>query len=412
MIEKLREQEKIIYAVSLTVLLAFFMQLFGFPNKLSVLCSFLICGIYFILQKKILVGIREILIVLAMALYIWFSGKRNLTGLSIVMLPLFFQLASRYVLNASQDKKELGKRIGKLLGIFVLGYTLHAVLNAGMYWIYGFAGSRAWKDVWTGMNVPATQQVIYFLPILALAFPAILYMKRAKILCGVSLIAVMFSLWFSAITGSRTPLAIFVIVLLWEVLLWCAFNWKEKQTRKQLLIYGTVFFLILLAGGLVMWLNWEKIQASPFYAAFGRDGGILHNVRFEAQKNAVAQLFKYPFGGYQMDLGVLEMAHNVWLDTAKAAGIFPFAVLVAYTVLNIYDLFKMMRNRVLHTGIKYVLSGLWLVMMLYYMVEPALEANVQYMIPWFYINGIICEINCKNSNAEKRKDIKWNLGVN
>ena len=58
MIEKIREREKIIYVISLVVLLAFFMQFFDLPNKASLLYVLLLCMVYFILQKKILFGIR------------------------------------------------------------------------------------------------------------------------------------------------------------------------------------------------------------------------------------------------------------------------------------------------------------------------------------------------------------------
>ena len=94
-----------------------------------------------------------------------------------------------------------------------------------------------------------------------------------------------------------------------------------------------------------------------------------------------------------MDLGVLEMAHNLWLDTAKAAGILPFISLVVYTLLSAYDMFRMLRNGKVPSSVKYVLSSLWLVMMLYYMIEPALEATVQFLVPWTFMNGIVYELD-------------------
>lgn len=394
MAEKLRGKEKIIYAISMLVLLAFFAQFFNFPNKLSVVCVFLICGSYCILQRKILAGIREILLFLTMVLYIWFSGKRNLTGISIVLLPVLFQMAGRYMLNDAKDRKEFIRCLWCLIGAFVLGYTIHAVLNTGMYWLYGLGErGRVWKDVWTGYDVPATQHNIYFLPVLAVVFPAILYIKKHKAVCGVSLAIAAFFVWFSVISRSRTPLVIFAIVLLWGIFLWCVYNRKDKKTQKTILICGAAVLAVILAGCLVVWLNWEKIQATSFYATFQRGGGILHNVRFEAQLNALKQLFVYPFGGYQMDLGVLEMAHNLWLDTAKAAGILPFISLVVYTLLSAYDMFRMLRNGKVPSSVKYVLSSLWLVMMLYYMIEPALEATVQFLVPWTFMNGIVYELD-------------------
>ena len=394
MIEKLREKEKVIYIISMFVLLAFFAQFFNFPNKLSVVCAFLICSSYCILQRKILAGVREILLFFTMALYIWFSGKRNLTGISIILLPVLFQMAGRYMLNNAKYRKEFIRCLWCLIGVFVLGYTIHAILNTGTYWLYGLGErGRVWKDVWTGYEVPATQHNIYFLPALAVVFPAIIYIKKQKAVCGVSLVIAAFFIWFSVISRSRTPLVIFAIALLWGIFFWCVYNWKDKKTQKTILICGAAILAIILVGGLVAWMNLEKIQNTSFYTTFQRGGGILHNVRFKAQLNALKQLFVYPFGGYQMDLGVLEMAHNLWLDTANAAGILPFISLVVYTLLSAYDMLRTLRSGKVPLSVKYVLSSLWLVMILYYMIEPALEATVQFLVPWTFMNGIVYELN-------------------
>lgn len=133
-----------------------------------------------------------------------------------------------------------------------------------------------------------------------------------------------------------------------------------------------------------------------------RDGGILNNIRFKAQINVLKQIFKYPMGGYRMDLCGLSYAHNVWLDLANAAGIIPFMTFVSYTLIVFTELFKMIRSRGMSNEIKYGLSGIWSSFVLYYMVEPALEANVLYLVPWIYINGMICGYDCGCSIIDKK----------
>ena len=130
MAEKIKKKEKWIFIVSLMILLAFFTQLFNFPNKLAIICTFLICIIYCIVQKKVLFGTREVLLLITMLLYIWFSGRRNFTGISIVVLLVLFQMTARYLENSSGNSEIMIQRLWLLLGVFVLGYTIHAALNA------------------------------------------------------------------------------------------------------------------------------------------------------------------------------------------------------------------------------------------------------------------------------------------
>lgn len=400
MMEKIKKKEKWIFVISLMILWAFFTQLFNFPNKLAIVCTFLICVIYCILQKKIMFGIREVILLITMSLYIWFSGRRNVTGISIVLLLVLFQMVARYLVSSSGNSEKMIKRLWLLLGVFVLGYTIHAILNAKIFWELGSDfQARRWMDFWTGSDVPATQHNIYYLPVLGLIFPALLYIKKRKLICILILIVAAFFLYFSLITQSRTPVIIFGFLLLWELFLFVMCSWKDKKKRKKIFCCGGIVLVVMIVAGGLVWLNRDVVQATSFYTAFSRDGGILHNVRFQAQYNVVKQLFVYPFGGYQMDLAGLNYAHNVWLDMANAAGVIPFALMLVYTLLGMYDLFFLLRSEKVCQAVKYVISGLWIVMILYYMVEPALESSVQFIVPWTFMNGLIYQYS-RRENAE------------
>ena len=392
MIEKIRKSEELIFVINAVVLLAFFVQLFNFPNKAATAWSLLICGIYFLMQKKIVFGIREGFLLLSMFLFEIFAVKNWGQGISIILMPVLFQLIGRYTLSQIQDEKKYLKRIKILLGIFVLGYFIHALLNSGIYLKNGIAfQGRVWEDIWTGVMTPATQHNIYFLPVMAMTFPAVLLLRQHKWLCSAVLAAAGYSIWFSALSQSRTPLVIFAAVLAAEIIIWLFFNIQKKQARKIILVGFIAVLTIVLAGGFFLWLNWNSVQSSALYTVLNRNGGILNNVRFQAQRNVLGQLFEYPFGGYQMDLAGLDYAHNVWLDLANAAGVVPFVFLTIYTLMGTFDLFKLLKSAHTQAALKYVLAGLWLALMLYYTVEPALEATVQFIIPWTFINGLIYE---------------------
>ena len=75
-----------------------------------------------------------------------------------------------------------------------------------------------------------------------------------------------------------------------------------------------------------------------FVENMGKGGGIINNVRFKAQRMALEQLFVYPMGGRQMELG-RNYCHNTWLDMANAGGLIPFFSFALHTVYALYEKF-------------------------------------------------------------------------
>ena len=128
---------------------------------------------------------------------------------------------------------------------------------------------------------------------------------------------------------------------------------------------------------------------TAFVANMQKDGGIFNNVRFAAQRLAIQQLFVYPMGGFQMDLGSIHQAHNVWLDIANAAGLIPFFSFLAYTLYVLRELIMLVRKKDIISETKLILLGIYVTFMMFYFLEPALEASIHLMTPWIFVNGII-----------------------
>ena len=124
-----------------------------------------------------------------------------------------------------------------------------------------------------------------------------------------------------------------------------------------------------------------------FVENMGKGGGIINNVRFKAQRMALEQLFVYPMGGRQMELG-RNYCHNTWLDMANAGGLIPFFSFALYTVYALYETVCLLLRKTVSPEIKVSLSGLYLAFFLYLSVEPALDASIHLVTPWIFINGI------------------------
>lgn len=392
--------ERVIFYVIILFLFCFFVQLFGFPNKFALLGSFAICAGYIYKGKKLQVGISECMLALGMFFYTYIAGHGLGDMIVITVLPILFMLSGKYITVDIFTKGKKEYYLYYILGTFIVGYFVHGFLNSIIYFREGFAsGGRIWGDIW-GAPLLATHQNIYVLPVLALMFPAFLYLRKHKVICVGVILGGFFFLYQSIESLSRIPVMIWGALMLWEMILFILLNRKnEKAARegKKILIgIGIVLGIAILA----ILLNFDTLKNMPFVQRllYG-DGGLIHNIRFQAQINAIRQLFVYPFGGYQMDLCGLERAHNVWLDIANAGGLIPFFMIVFYTILSLVDLVKFLRNSQIQHELKYIISGLYIALVLYYMVEPALMANNRFFVPWPFINGIIsgCNIATKKS---------------
>ena len=135
------------------------------------------------------------------------------------------------------------------------------------------------------------------------------------------------------------------------------------------------------------------VKDSPIVVTFinnlSKDGGILNNARFIAQRHALQQIFDYPMGGRQMYLEGMYMAHNAWLDMLNVAGLIPFFAFTAYTVYIFYELICFLMMKDVSAQIKVMVAGLYGSYFLYFTVEPALEASIHWVTPWIWLNGMI-----------------------
>lgn len=384
--------QKIIYDAVLIFLFLFFFQLMGSHKMIffatSTLLGGLICLGYAWKQKKLRVAVPEIILALSFFSYTLIS-KMSISFMILFMsLPPLFLLIGKYLSKDIVSEKNSGSYIFRYIMLFVSAYALHGLLNCLIYFRDGIPGEREWNDVW-GEFLPATQHSLYTLPVLSLMFFAFLYWKKYKALCTGTICIGIFFLFQALHSLSRTQIMIWILIMFWEVLLFILLNRKNEKVMR--IVKRCAVILAIVCGILAVFsiVNYNTLQNWEIVRIFHRGGGILHNVRFQAQIRVLQQLFVYPFGNTEMDLGGLYYAHNVWLDMAKATGVIPFFLLLIYTVISLVDMVKFLLDTSVAPELKYMSSGLYFALLLYYMVEPALDANIAYLIPWFYLHGIV-----------------------
>ena len=383
--------EKINFCMVIIFLLCYFMLFFDFPNLLTVLIGAVICLVLLIKQKKFRLDIGICLLIITISSY--FIIRYGIDEAFIMGLPyvgvLMYVLAN--YLSCEAKTKENNERL--LFIIFftvVLGYTIHGFLNSYMYLSgYRTEARRHWYDFWLNVYLPATEQVIYFLPILSMVFPAIVYFGKNKVLNIFILLSSAFFVYISWISDSRMSIFIFPLVFAAQVVLYIILEWdKVKATimkKKRLFIA----ICVCAVAALLLFVVIDNPVMSVLKEKLGRDGGVFGSDRFVAQRLALEQLFVYPMGGSQMDFGRISYAHNTWLDMANRAGLIPFLALIAYTFWTIYEMIIWLAKKEISTKRKLMVAGFYGAFFLYYTVERGIDNSMHFMTPWFFINGMV-----------------------
>lgn len=334
---------KITFGVVWIFLCCYFMQLFNFPNVLTVVISGMLCLGMLARQKKILVDLETVLLILSMFTY--FVIQYGMGGFTMA-LPYagiaIYILAHYLTYEVLKDKKNAEKYLVYLLFAIVAGYSLHAILNSYLF-IDGQLQDgivRVWMDIWEKWYLPGTWQVIFYLPVFSFVLPGLIYFKKRKVVNCLIFAVSGLCMYTALASQTRTPILAFPIVFCAQIVLYMLLE-KEKvialtKNRKVQMAAVITVGMLILAGIVLI----KHPLISSFISIMGRDGGILNNIRFKIHREALRQLFVYPMGGYQMSFLGYAHAHNTWLDIADAAGVIPFFLFAAYTFLTLYELIR------------------------------------------------------------------------
>ena len=382
-------------------LFCYFAHVANFRNELTVIFGGLVCLMLVVQQKKIRIDVGICLLTITMiSYYTIMNGKQGLLY-SILYIPLVIYLIGNYAACSLKNDSEKEKKLQILIFVFVIGYTLHGILNSYMYYAgYVVPGTRRWQDFWSGEIVPGTQHIAYFLPALVMFLPAVICFKKRKWLNLFWILITGFFGYTSLVTKSRMSVVIFAIVFCVQAVLLAGFerkNIRKQLSNKKWWAVGTIILIALIAG---IFAVKDSTVVVAFIENMGKGGGIINNIRFQTQRLVLQQLFDYPMGGRMMDLGGISHAHNTWLDMANAAGLIPFFTFTAYTIYTFCECIYFLRQKEFSTETKLILVGLYGAFFMYLTVEPALEASIHLVTPWIFVNGIVH--GCLNKNGFRK----------
>lgn len=379
--------------------------LFGIPMQYTMVILAIDSLLLIIATRKILVDLPSLFLLAGMYIHSQVYEDPALHPCVTLIPFLLYCVGKGLILLECDVKARVKARL--LILAMAIGLFINSLLNAMEYYLWGSEGRRRWTEFWSQWNIPATQHVFWQLLIVGLTFYFFCYIKKYKISHSLLILGSVFSLWFSLTTGSRLLLMVFLVVLLINVLLFFYLNWNKDFIKKYLWVILSIIIIATIAIAIIWFTDLGGIRTYFQNSFWSRDGGILHNIRFQAQIDAIRQLFKYPSGGRQMILpSTLYFVHNVWLDMANASGIYSFSFIVIYTIFTFVDLFRLITNRRIDAEFKYLLMSAYFSFWLYYMVETALDAHLMLWAVWMLVCGIIQGVVIKFKRKIKSKKTK------
>lgn len=383
------KKEKLLFGVGMFFLAVTSVWFWAIGVKYILVGVIVLCVAQEIFNKKIFLDKEVIVLFAGMFIYSVISQVSAEWVIKLTLLPSLFYYYGKSII-IMQDQNGRNQRSKVAIVVVALGLFIGSILNAVSWYQYGFENGRVWGEFWTGQILPATQHIFWSLLIIALVFYGIYYWKKSPILNGIFVLGGLWSVWFSLVTGSRTIVLIFGIVLLLNIILYCYFNWKDEKKKSCIIKYVIIMAVIsvLLVAAYIVNIGGIFTPLKDSYM-WTRNGGILHNIRFQAQLSVFKQLFHHPFGGNHMEVAGLSSAHNVWLNIANTSGVLPFSLIVVYTIFMFWNLVKFVKRQKTAQEIKYLLVSVYISLFLYYMVEPALDANVMYWSVWMLVCGLI-----------------------
>ena len=294
-------------------------------------------------------------------------------------------------------KKDIDSKVFGILLALGSGMYLQALLNYGMI-KFGNA------EVWSGPAFWVREQVgsrntwdIGFSVFLGALFYAIIVRKEKKrffiFTVVASLVAVAVGLSFQ---GRTLPLLVVLSSLIMFVL-YIANGHKELIGKYKKVILAVLGSAIGIAVVIVLLLKFNVAGLHDIYkdSFLNRDGGIIHNVRFEAWVGAFKNILILQKGGWRLDVdryGIWN-AHNSWLEYGQNYDIVVFSFIALFvSIAVVYDIYVLMKHSNNYKVI-YMAFGVRIPLFILGMLNPDFYRVRDLMVIYVFTSGLMSGID-------------------
>ena len=266
-------------------LCCYFAMVLDFANRITILVGSIICLLIIRKQKRFRLDLNTCLLIVTIgSYYLILYGTRAFT-MSLPYVGILLYVIGNYLSSEVKQKNNYEQIYRLLIITLIVGHTIHGALNSFLF-LDGqlFENDiRVWMDIWMQITLPGTQQVVYFLPALAMVFPAIVYFKNRKLFHIIMLLSAAFFIYISMASQTRTSVLILPLVFAAQFVLYIILEWKNVKRllsyKETKIVLGITVIMLIAAAFLLR----KHPFVSSFLSIMGRDGGILNNIRFKLQ---------------------------------------------------------------------------------------------------------------------------------
>lgn len=351
----------------------------------NILFSVFIIFLYQLLKRRIIylnmIKTKIFWILYLFSVSYWVFGASDLRGFEYyVLTPLLVFMSGWVMCELFKDPQN---DIKKVIYTMILGYGTHVFLN----YITNI-GKPRWllTDYFTGSIRTATGSGVINTLIFSLII-VILLTEKKKSIKIISIICFCLSVLYALVLGTRTQIGILLVMSVIMLVLYFHEKkggiWPIKFISTVIVLSGIIF--LIYQNNLFDFR--ELIENSNLIARFdvGNELAESDERRIDGVFNGLVSVIEHPFGG----LSSTHYFHNMWFDIGRVAGILPMILMVIYSVLTMYHVYLIFRDKTYDMCVRYLLMATYLGINFNMFFEPVIEGIIGYFLEYILLNGIV-----------------------
>ena len=252
---------------------------------------------------------------------------------------------------------------------------------------------RSYMDIGGELIAATLQNLFFVMPAALLFYFAVCYRENMTLKAGGILMALC-GVWGSIMNASRTVILLTGLLFFFAmaIYLYCENEFLDTAVLKMA---GAVIALASMA--LVIYqLNLFDLKARLANSALGKrsestSNDLAENARWKYAGDILKSLPFYLMGNNPYP----HFAHNLWVDTAKQAGVIPFAAYIMVVWKSIKKLAWLVRSSLFSSREKVVIAPIVAGLVFIFFTEPILQGAPMYFALFCFISGgLTCMTDC------------------
>lgn len=343
------------------------------------------------------IDLQGVVLLLFSLLYILFGGINGFVSsfhqVVLYLIPIVFYLFGSYIYKYISSEKTFLGLICLMLFLYafevyitIIGEVIStgSMVNTSRLFYFHGDQSRQLTATLVGLNVSVG----------LVGFPMFIISKKYNLLRWLYLLLGLLSLITTMWLVNRSGLAILFLSL-------CAIlvYYYKKQRVKLIFLFVVIvtIYSFLISTGII---GSDIINA---YSERNSADLLTGGDRPRRWVEALHYLFEYPFGWAENDGKTTYYVHNMWLDIAKVAGIFPFVALLLATLISLKQHIKLLKYE--NSLIVALFIGMYVCLFSSCFLEPL------YGGPHFYIFVMLWGMSNSYLNINKHEGTIYNRSI-